>query len=114
MGTHPRVLGESYPINTNIGGFCCFHKSLHPCALDESSLSIERVKKLSFEVGQHDVLNDTRGYRIVKSSSPLADMSTFSSVRQYRLYTSEGHILMIALPRDWQGFQYFTPSSWGH
>ena len=23
-----------------------------------------------------------------------------------------GHILIIALPRDWQRFQYFTPSSW--
>ena len=27
---------------------------------------------------------------------------------------SQGHILIIALARDWKGLQYFTPSSWGH
>ena len=36
MGTHLRVLRESYPMNTNMAWFI----SLHPCALDESSLSI--------------------------------------------------------------------------
>ena len=28
-------------------------------------------------------------------------------------YTTEVHILIIALPRDWQRFKWFTPSSWG-
>ena len=35
-GTHLRVLSESYPMNTIM-------TSLHPCALDQSSLSIGRV-----------------------------------------------------------------------
>ena len=30
-GTHLRVLGESYPMNTNMTGFRCFFKNL--CAL---------------------------------------------------------------------------------
>ena len=41
MGTHLRVLNESYPTYTNLGGF---PNELHPCALDESSLSIGRVE----------------------------------------------------------------------
>ena len=44
MDTHLRVLSESYPMNTNMTqGLDIFKKSLHPCALDESSLSIQRV-----------------------------------------------------------------------
>ena len=44
MGTHMKVLSESFPMNTNMTGFRCFSKifaSLH--ALDKSSLSIGRV-----------------------------------------------------------------------
>ena len=41
MGTHLRVLSESYPINSNMTGFICFSKIFVPYnALDESSLSI--------------------------------------------------------------------------
>ena len=42
MGTNLIVLSESYPLNTNMTGFIKdgFQKSLHSCALDESSLSI--------------------------------------------------------------------------
>ena len=43
MGTHLRVLNESYPMNTNMTGLRWFSKTLHPCTLDESSLSIGRV-----------------------------------------------------------------------
>ena len=43
MGTHLRVLNESYPMNTNKTGFRQWWKSLHPC-LDESSLSIGWVR----------------------------------------------------------------------
>ena len=46
MGTHLRVLSESFPMNTNITGFRCFSKTLHPYASDESSLSIARVNFL--------------------------------------------------------------------
>ena len=42
MGTYLRVLSESYLMNTKMTGFRGFKKSLHPCALDESSLSIGR------------------------------------------------------------------------
>ena len=42
MGTHLRVLNESFPMNTNMTGFRGF---FHSCALDESSLSIGRVKE---------------------------------------------------------------------
>ena len=43
MGTHLRVLGESYPMNTNTTGFKWFSKYFFGiCALDEGSLSIER------------------------------------------------------------------------
>ena len=44
MGTHMRVLSESCLMNTNMTGFRWF--SLHPCALDESSLCIRRVKTM--------------------------------------------------------------------
>ena len=45
MGTHLGVLSESYPMNTNMSGYIVdFQQSLHPCTLDESSLSIGRVK----------------------------------------------------------------------
>ena len=40
MGTHLRVLSESYPLNTNMTGFRWFLENL--CALNESSLVIER------------------------------------------------------------------------
>ena len=49
MGTHLRVLRESYTTNTNIIGFRCFCKTLHPYALDESSFSIGKVKVYSVE-----------------------------------------------------------------
>ena len=49
MGTRLRVLSESFPMNTNLTGLrWFFRKKIHPCASDESSLNIERVK-----VGSH-------------------------------------------------------------
>ena len=39
MGTHLRVLSESFPMNTNMTGF----GSLRHCALDKGSLGIGRV-----------------------------------------------------------------------
>ena len=42
MGTHLRVLSESYPMNTNMIGFRWFSSFLRPYALDESALSIGR------------------------------------------------------------------------
>ena len=44
MGTYLRVLSESFQMNTNMTGFKWFQKALHPFALDESSLSMGRVK----------------------------------------------------------------------
>ena len=47
MGTHLKVLSESFPMNTKMTGFDDFQKSLRPCALDKCySLSIGRVKDL--------------------------------------------------------------------
>ena len=43
MGTHLRVLSESYPMSTNMTGFKGFHKTLHAYDFDESSFSIGRV-----------------------------------------------------------------------
>ena len=43
MGSHLRVLSDSYPMNTNMTGFQRFSKISGPCALDESSLSMGRV-----------------------------------------------------------------------
>ena len=46
VGTHLRELRESYSLNTNMTGFrwfSNFQQSLHPCALDENSLSIGRA-----------------------------------------------------------------------
>ena len=40
MGTHLRVLSKSYPVNTNMTGLDGFRKTLRPCTLAESSLSI--------------------------------------------------------------------------
>ena len=52
MGTHLRVLSESYPKNTNKTGLDGFRKYLRSCVLDESSLSIGRVNifMLMFEL----------------------------------------------------------------
>ena len=44
MGTHWRVLSKSYPMNTNMTGFRWFIKIFAFLCLDESSLSIGRVK----------------------------------------------------------------------
>ena len=44
MGTHLRVLSETYAIDTKMNGLDDFQKYVHSCALDESSLSIGRVK----------------------------------------------------------------------
>ena len=41
MGTHPRVLSESYPMNTNMTEFRWFSSSY---ALDERSFSTGRVE----------------------------------------------------------------------
>ena len=49
MGTHLRVLSESYLMNTNMIGF---QISLHFCALDESSLSLLRVKVTQISTSQ--------------------------------------------------------------
>ena len=43
MGTHSRVLRESYLMNTNMIGYRCFSKTL---CRHESSLSIGKVKSL--------------------------------------------------------------------
>ena len=49
--THRIVLNKSYPMNTNMARFEWFSKELRPCALDESSLSIGRVKLFVYRVG---------------------------------------------------------------
>ena len=69
MGTHLRVLSESFPMNTNMTGFRCFSHFflfLRSCALEESSLSIGRVISvlsdlvliLRFSFSHHECLND--------------------------------------------------------
>ena len=45
MGTHLRVF--SYSMITNVQGLDGYQKSLCPCALDESSLSIGKVHRLT-------------------------------------------------------------------
>ena len=46
MGTHLKVLSESYPMSTNITRFQYFSKILRPCDLDEILLSIGRVTEI--------------------------------------------------------------------
>ena len=45
MCSHLRLLSDSYPMNTNMTGFRSdgFQNFMHPCDLDESSLSIGRL-----------------------------------------------------------------------
>ena len=43
MGTHMRVLSESFPMSKTQQGLDGFQKSLRSCALDKCSLSIGRV-----------------------------------------------------------------------
>ena len=52
MGTHLRVLSENFLMSTNMTSLNRFQKPLHPCAFDESSLSIGRDKgfKCGFRV----------------------------------------------------------------
>ena len=72
MGTHLRVFRESYLMNTNTLRFRWFSKILAPlyCALDESSLSIGRVKpKLVYQRILGRVLSQAfLGLRLVKGS----------------------------------------------
>ena len=56
VGTHLGVLIENYQINTNMTGFRWFSKIVHPCALEESSQSIERVNQLFKELHFYDYL----------------------------------------------------------
>ena len=44
MGTHLRVLSESYLMNTNMTRFRMFSKIFASCAFEECSLRIGRVK----------------------------------------------------------------------
>ena len=50
MGTHMKVLNESFQVNT-WQDLDEFRKMLSSCALDESSLSIERVKGTDYSEG---------------------------------------------------------------
>ena len=46
MGTHLRVLSESYPMDTNMTGFRWFPNILRSCALDDSIVSaLEGLKE---------------------------------------------------------------------
>ena len=47
MGTPPRVLSESYPMNISVTVFRCFSKKDSFSALYEGSLSIGIVKSLN-------------------------------------------------------------------
>ena len=47
MGTHLRVLTESYLMNTNMTGLDGFQKYLRPCSFDGNILSIGRVNPWS-------------------------------------------------------------------
>ena len=55
MGTHPRALNESYPMNANMTGFSSFSKNQHPYTLDESSFSIGRVIFLKYHWFKHPI-----------------------------------------------------------
>ena len=44
MGTYLRALSKNYPMNTNMTGFRWFSKIFASLCLDESSLSIGRVR----------------------------------------------------------------------
>ena len=57
MGTHLRVLSESYPMNTNKAGFKSIFKMLTILCLG-SSLSIERVKVISIQPRDFSILSD--------------------------------------------------------
>ena len=48
MGSHLRVLSESYPMDTNMTGFRWFSKILLSCALDDSIVSV--LEGLRFEM----------------------------------------------------------------
>ena len=70
MGTHLRVLSDSYPMSTNMTGLiylsinlcvlvlwakvasACIGLNAMPCALDENNLSIGRVKDSFKKVGR--------------------------------------------------------------
>ena len=61
MGIHLRVRSETYLMNTNMTGFRIdLQKSLRPCALSESSLSIIRRVKYRLLCGLRLALNAGR------------------------------------------------------
>ena len=49
MGTHLKVLDESFSMNTNKTVFRWFSKYSCSCALEEGSLSIKRVRAVPFK-----------------------------------------------------------------
>ena len=78
MGTHLKVLSESYLMSTNMTGFRWFSK-IFACALDENSLSIERVIPYAAggQFGQYQMME--KSWKIIET---LANGYSYDSARQ--------------------------------
>ena len=80
MGTHMKVLGESFPMNTNMTGFQWLSMYLRPCNLDERSLSIRRVKPSEAAVG----INGFRFFSSLESFMiPICVNTLLAEMRKY-------------------------------
>ena len=77
MGTHLRVLSESYPMNTNIDGT---QKSLGLSLLDESSLSIGRV---NVSEGHESSLREENNARDQQRINPFLSNQFLSLVHMF-------------------------------
>ena len=86
MGTHLRVLSESYQMNTNMTGFrWVFEKSLPACTMDKSSLSIGRVKnnfKLKHQLGNYLKKSTRESSKEQHSFSHFLDIAYVSKLSQ--------------------------------
>ena len=95
MGTHLRVLSESYPLNTNMTGFRWFPKGLHSCALEESSLSTGRVKPC-WILSPRGLKNEVRNQNIYHLRWPL----------------SGTELEYIGRSDSWPGYQHCLQVGW--
>ena len=84
-GTHLRVLSKGYPMNTNMTGFGWLSKTLRPCALDQSSLSIGRDNNSDANPSQYQSYLSAKPYRI-QLKVFLLQASTQETPRELRTW----------------------------
>ena len=103
MGTHLKVLCKSYPMNTNMTGFCWFSKIFASVIWTKSSLNIRLI---SIYTNSHLIASD------LGSDGGFARYSSFLQAWMFKVLI----LLSEWAPEAWYwGVDAAPPSSqWGH